>query len=578
MNVGILSSARLVHPQGSGYGSGNQIMLEDLYEDRVNVLRDGTAYEFTINAPKNYFTTWAIVESSTNTIVNLGSGLTIDFTADFDLETVEGYSALPAGKKFYDIVVLSTRHGNNWKRQPRRAICVYPAVPVSYDETWTSGGAGYHDGAGTDRPDYKIHVTGTYNGTGYLGMEQWRSTDPARPIHIVFDNVSFTTTNAYMIRVNFDCQNIILDGCADPDIQYGFVGNWSGGSKAQAFMIEPVDPGAGSTIGTAGKNITVSGIRMNCGGFGAGFNIQMDKTAHASFSDNWTFDNCSIFNTMAYNTGDEAYYLDHFNDSAITGGLRASKLTNLIFCYNNADTIGNDGFQIGLANNSEIHNNYCVNIGTKDTAAHRNMLQLIAAKNTYVYRNYFDNRAGGTCNSFNIATGETGGDVHIWANLFVNLNTSAHTNGFTNIQENQIDDVIEFNFYNNTFISHFENSFEWWNATLSPTINTYFNPLRSVDNVVVNLNDADQNFYMNSPNQTYYTISNYFTQSSSSPGFANYAGGDYKPSSLSAAMFGSRTSFTKQHVCGNQDFEGYEFVSDIRGCYSGVPLQIQDTL
>lgn len=202
------------------------------------------------------------------------------------------------------------------------------------------------------------------------------------------------------------------------------------------------------------------------------------------------------------------------------------------------------------------------------------MLQLIAPQNTYVYRNYLNNIANNTSNSLNLATGRGGGNIYLWANVFDNRNTSAHNNVFINIQENQYDDVIEALIYNNTFISDIENAIEIWDATAVPAIDTYFNPLYLVDNVILSINDADEVVYVNTPTTTYYTVDNMFSQSSSAFGFENYATGNLKPASLSSGMFQARTSFTKTHPNANQDIEGYEYVDAIMGAYSGIELQI----
>jgi hypothetical protein len=152
------------------------------------------------------------------------------------------------------------------------------------------------------------------------------------------------------------------------------------------------------------------------------------------------------------------------------------------------------------------------------------------------------------------------------------MNTSAHVNGFINIQQNAYVASVGLNIYNNTFLLHSENSFEVWDADGSVT--TILNPLRIVDNAVFNDTDPDEITYTNSPDQTHYTISNLFSGDSSSFGFADYAGADYKPADLDSALFSARTSFTKTHPCANQDFDGYEFEDDIQGAFSGVPLQI----
>jgi len=113
----------------SGYGSGIDISITpDLYDDEVNVVRNGSTTNFDINVPLNYFATWAIVEAKTQIAVNIGSGLACSFTADFTQETVSGYETLEQGVKYYDIIITVTKNGNTFKRQFRRVFAVYPVT------------------------------------------------------------------------------------------------------------------------------------------------------------------------------------------------------------------------------------------------------------------------------------------------------------------------------------------------------------------------------------------------------------------------------------------------------------------
>lgn len=567
----------------SGYGSGVNISIApDLYEDYSNVLEDGVTKNFDINVPLNYFCAWSIVESKTQLSVNLGSGLSASFTPDFTQELVSGYGTLQQGVKFYDIIVIATKGVNTFKRHFRRAFAVYPTyfTEGTADVVWDLSTTGLtKNGSMTNRPGYKIWVKGAYSGSGYLNMYGWMSDDDADPIHVMFDPasvVTMTTSNAYVFRLNESCKNIIINASANTSTPYGFIGTQAGGTFAQSMIIEPV--GGSTSVGNEGQNVTISGLKyVGNNTTGAGINVNFTNAARADFNyDNYTYNNLHIFNTEVEDVNDESYYLGWFNDSE-SGGYAHPKTVNSVFCFNRSINSGADAFQIGSWTDSEIHNNYCEDAGNNNNSSHRNMLQLIAPQNTYVYRNYLNNIANNTSNSLNLATGRGGGNVYLWANIFDNRNTAAHNNIFVNIQENEYDDVIECFFYNNTLISDFENPIEIWDVTSSPPVDTYFNPLYLVDNVILSINDASEVVYFNTPTTTYYIVSNLFNQTTTYFGFNNYAAGDLTPASLASAMFGTRTTFTKTHPCANQDIEGYEYVDDIKGAYSGVELQIAAT-
>lgn len=564
----------------SGYGSGIEITT-NLYTDRVNVVRNSATSNFTLNVPTDYFCAWSVVESKTQIAANIGSGLSGSFTGDFDLETVSGYETLEQGVKFYDLIVTATKSGNTFKRHFRRIFSVLPATFTEgqADLVWDlASSTSYKDGAGTDRPGYKIYVKGVHTGAGYLGLEQYRSSNPANPVHILFaDGTQINTTASWCFRINFDCQNLIADATNNAEFRYAAQFSMTD-AGSQMIRIEPVDTSAGSTTTTAGKNITLAGFQTDGNRFsGAGINVNFDTVSGSAIEyDTWSFDGFNCFNNKVISPVDEGLYIGRFNDQLVTGYAKP-KVNNSVICFNEVDDSGGDGFQFGILFNSEIHNNTGTNLNYRNATDHRNLFQLVGCSSTYFYRNNLKhNVSEGGSTLWNIETGRGGGDLYIWSNLLVNRFTGSHANGVTIIDENNFDDVIEMNIYNNTIILDIENSIEVWRRDTG--VVTDLNPLRIVDNAILNVNDPDAVVYINSPDQSGYTISNLFSQTSGSFGFTDYAGDDFKPSSLGASLFTARTSFTKSHICGNQDLEGYEFVDDVSGCYSGVTLQAEATL
>lgn len=566
---------------GSGYGSGVHIkLLTGLDSARQNILRDGTAQSFTINVPTNYYASWEIVEATTQVAVASGSGLSGNFTPDFQQEDVSGFGALPSFVKEYDLKVTATKSGNSYTRRFRKIIKVLTPIfnEGAADVVWDlSASTAYKDGAYTDRPGYKIFVKGSHTGAGYLAFEQWRSSNPKNPIVIQFSNtakVTINTSSGWLIQANFDCQNLIIDGAANPSEDYGFTGTFTS-AGSQGVRIQPADV-AVSTTTTAGYNIAIVGIEIdgNRSG-GSGINVNFDSVTGAAIQyDTWSFNGFSMSNCRVFDTTDEGLYIGRFNGQLVSGYAKPA-VRYASISYNIVDTSGGDGFQFGILFDSDISNNTGINLNWRNATDHRNLFQLVDVRNTYFYQNkLYNNTSEGGSTLWNIETGRGGSDFHIFSNLLVNKFTGAHGNGITIIDENEYNDTISgAEIYNNTIILHFENSIEVWRRTTG--VATVLNPFRIVDNAILNVNDPDAVVYINTPNQSGYTVSNLFSQSSSSFGFVDYAGGDYHPASLSSALFGTRTSFSTTHPCANEDVEGYEFKNDIRGCYSGVPLIIK---
>jgi hypothetical protein len=563
---------------GSGYGSGITIEIATgLDSAKHNVTRDGTPVSFTLSTPTDYFTSWQIIEANTQTPIASGSGLSGSFTPDFDIETVGGFGALPQGYKSYDLKVITHKDGNYYYRTWPELIGVSPPIAVSFDETWNiSVSTPYHDGAGIDRPGYRIRVTGTLTGSGYIALEDYRSSDPSNPIVIYFDDVTLNTSSAWMIQMNKDCQNVILDGAYNPAIEYGFRGTFTG-TGSQGIRIQPADTGAGSTLSSAGKNVTLLNLKVdgNRNG-GSGININFDTVTGSTIEYyTWSYDNFRIYNCYAFNTTDETYYFGRFNANLVSGFTKPS-ITNLRFAYNKAEQSGGDGFQFGIIEGGWIHDNIGIDLNWRNATDHRNLFQFVSCRNTWFYKNRLDwNESEGGSTLGNVETGYVGSSLHILSNIFDNRFAGSHANLITIIEDNTRDAICEFNFYNNTVLLNNENSIEIWKRTIGVT--QVANPLRIVDNAIFNDNDADEVVYINTPDQTYFTISNFFSQTSSDFDFANFAGDDFRPASLSSNLFGSNTSFIKNHPHANLDVNGYHFESSspIRGAHSGIPLIIQ---
>jgi len=570
----------------SGYGSGINIeVVSGLDTTRQNILRHNVAKSFTLNVPTNYFASWTIREFTTQTAVASGTGLSGSFTPNFTQEDVSGFSSLPTFVKEYSLEVSIHKDGNYFMRTFNKNIKVLPAKfnEAGADVVWDlSSSTSYKDGAYTDRPGYKIFIKGTHTGSGYLAFEQWRSSNPKNPIVMQFSDVAKVTINtssAYLIQANFDCQNLIIDGSANDSEDYGFTGTFTT-AGSQGVRIQPADPAAGSTLLTAGYNIAIVGIEIdgNRSG-GSGINVNFDSVTGSVIEyDTWSFLGFSMSNCRMFDTTDEGMYIGRFNDQLVSGYAKPS-ITGASISWNIVDTSGGDGFQFGILFDSDISNNTGINLNWRNATSHRNLFQLVGVRNTFFYQNNLaGNESEGGSTLWNIETGRGGSDFYVFSNVLVNRFTGSHANGVTIIDENAIDDLIVGSaITRNTIILNIENSLEVWRR--DGTVATVLNPFYVANNAVLNINDPDLITYVNTPDQSGYTVANnMFSQTTTDFDFANYAGNNFRPVDLDAALWGANTSVTIDHPCANMDVDGYTYVDPIRGAYSGVPLIIQGVL
>jgi len=579
--VAIYTSTAPLPPVGSGFEID---IVSGLRKDMQNILRDNLLKEFEIITPVDYVPTWEIVESTTQTLITGGSTFNCSFTPKYNQEDEPGFSALPTFVKEYDLIITATKASLVYRRRFRKIFKVLPAAftEAQADEVWDiSTSIPYKNGGYIDRPGYKIFIKGNYTGGNYIAFQQYRSSNPKNPIVMQFSDVAKVTINtssAYMIQANFDCQNLIIDGAANPNEDYGFTGKFTG-TGSQGVRIQPADTSAGSTLTTAGYNFALVGIEVNGDRKGgSGFNVSFDPVGNATINyDNWSFLGFSMSNCRAYNTTDEGFYIGRFNDSLVSGYAKPS-LTGVSISYNIVDTSGGDAMQYGICFDGDISNNLGINLNWRNATDHRNLFQFNGGRNNYFYQNkLYNNTNEGGSTLWNIETGRGGTSFHIFSNLLVNKFTGSHANGVTIIEQNAFDDIIEnAEIYNNTIILYNENSIEIWRRTTSVT--TVLNPFRIVDNAILNINDPDAVVYINSPNTSGFTISNLFNQVPAFFGFTDYDNNDFRPASLDSELWAPRTPFTKTHPCANEDADGYQFSDDIQGCYSGVPLLIQGRL
>lgn len=518
------------------------------------VWRAGTEYTGTVTPPTGYSTTWEIYEMGSWVLIDSGSGNSITKTFSYD-----------TGSNVYAFIFEMTKSGADtlWKFVPRT---VYPALFTEgeADEVWdlSSGGIGSHSGGHINRPGYKIFVKGTYSGSSPLQLYWWSNNDESDPIHLLFDpssQVQLTSSYATPFSIGADIQNMIIDGSGNESIEYGFKISSTGAGQ----VVYILGGDGSSTLGTAGKNIRISGLDIDGNNVSsAGITIQTSGNATLNYSTYW-FDTFHLHHCRVQNTFDELFYLGHFTDSP-NPTYSWSPIINGM-CYNLIGINGgNDGYQYGSFINSQNWNIYINNAGTRDQPDHRNALQWSNGnRNCSLFMSYFEGASAG----FSGFSGLYGTDQEFFSNIFNITGGSSKVRMFFRLDENDSVSNVSYKFFNNTMMFSAGVPFELWKATAGVT--TTGNPFVMADNLVGSntvttystFNSFNSGWIID--NQLQYTDTTLF----------DFVGPDnYHLASLSSPAFRAKTSFTKVHPLSDYDYEGVKTQTDYSGAYSGYEL------
>lgn len=554
-------------------GQKEKITLNNLKQ----IWRQGTSYSFDIGAPQGYSIYWYIYESQTRNLVKQGVGSIANHTFTQNAENMT----------HYDIVVRIRKGTLLFERWGRRDITCLPALfteaqaSVVWDLSTT--GITYRDNNLVDRTAYRVYIKGVGSTAGYLGLEEWVSTDLHRPVHFLFAPTAgvpatINSSGAYCLRVNQNCKNILIDGMADPTVPYGLKLAMPGtGNRAQPFYIE-ASTNAGSNASTAGSSIWVCGVEIQGNNISsAGIKVDTANTntvgydAYLNTGAGGALFGLNVFNCKVQGTVDEGIYFGYVSDLRLGGPpayAHAPLVGTIIFNLQTINT-GGDGMQMGASMfDAEVHNNTVINAGTRNDNSHKNAMQLSSGcRNTKLFRNRVDTAQ----NLFSFFTGRGGTNVEVFANLFVSAATTGNVNNFIVLYQNEYLPSISYKFYSNTYRLANEVPFEVWD--LDNTVTTTFSPFVSANNLLV-CNTLTQYKVMNAPVQTGWTINNYQVTNIATPGFVNAGAGDYHIANTSSPAFRAQVAVTKGHFLSNHDFEGIKFLEDhpIVGCYSAYEL------
>jgi hypothetical protein len=462
----------------------------------------------------------------------------------------------------YDLLVTVTNGINTFYRMfPAEFTCL-PPIPSTFDAVWSVSGS--HDMGWTDRPGYAIRITG--NITGFLNTWWLRSSDPTDPVHIYLDNVTIDSTTVQNFRITA-FSNVIIDGCGDEDIQYGMTLNKLTGANQQLFTFEAAEANDATK---RSSNVIICGIEAD-GNDIAGAGITAFRFINGRDSTNnestYQIDNIVHFNCYGHNTYEEAYYYGQSND-ALSGGYGYPYYTNCMYYRLRGENAGNEVFQFGLNRDFDVFSCVFKNGGTRNQNFHENLVQWSNGnQNGAFYMNYLEQ---GTHNLLAGGIGRTGGNNEFFSNIMYSLGKDSDGAGNIWCQCDQSDlfTDVNFSFFHNTIQYAVGTAF-----TLYEAYTTNWNKFNAVENLIVGENTTN---YENAAfvDPTHVVFSNYqlLTANIGTAGFVDYANKDYHLSSLSSPAFGSSTSITKVHPLSEYDYEGYEYVSAVRGAYSGVEL------
>lgn len=530
-------------------------------EPLSKVWRSGISDSGTITPPTGYTSTWQIINSKTRVVTHSGSGNTVNHT--FTFVSMDDCN-------IYDLLVTVTNGVKTFKRMfPQEFRCL-PVAPTTFDRTISA--ATYLDDNWTNRPGYRIRVTGTI--TGMVELREFKSDDPTQPIHVVFDDC---TINSTTWNFKFTSgKNIIFDGLAATG-EYGLTMNKTGVGQNQMFQFEWNHFGA--DIDKFSENIIICGVDANgqsiTGEGNTGFRILpggIDGTVNYNTR---TFEGLYMFKCRARNTYDEGYYIGYFTDAVQGSGYRYTYINDALFFDLHGDGCGREVFQI-YAKNSKVSTSTFKNGNTRQIVGHRNCVQLSGGTDSMeFYQNWIEQNLAN--NLFVPGAGETGGnDIEVHSNIFYSgVGVGDIGNIWSRADLSVVYNVtgISQKFYNNTIIYTAGASA----FTLYEAFATDFNKFEAVGNVTVGATTTD---YENGSgmNASHATFSNYelLTANIATAMFTDSSSKDYRPNSLSSPMFGSSTSITKNGVYAAYDYDGYEFSGTypIRGAHSGIPLLV----
>lgn len=549
IDLAVLSQA--IEPNGKG----ERISVQGLKK----VWRIGTKESCTISIPKDYSVSWEICDDRSHIALASGTGTEVSYTP------VEGqYSQVlyirgivSKGDKLVFPFISKT-------------IPIYPPdfLPTDAGVIHWSGSAAiaYRDDKYKDRTGARIYIDGEVTTSSLMAFIHWRSNDKYRPVHLRFGpNFKIKTTNAYGMRINRNCQNMLFDavyedsyGCTiEMTPKTGEV--YGKTTRAQIIYKEAADTDVTQLPKDASKNITMSGFRLRGNGISsAGITWQTSNTPNINYN-TYSLDGCNLHDCLIEDTNDEPLYIGRYTDDPAqsTNGIAYAPITNARFFRIKTVNSGADGMQWGSCINCEMYDLEITNAGYRNDPSHKNAISWNSGnKNCSV----FNVKINSTKNGIAMHTGRYGGDCEFFNIIMINPTTNA-VNWFLRIDEsNTTDKVLSYTLHHNTSWLAQGNSEEVWAE--KPGIQTVMNPYISADNAFIQPDTTKYVVRFNSTPNTGWILNDYLTTNFD----AFVSKTDFNPKDANSPLFRPKTpGVTMKHPFSAYDFDRVGYFKDCAG-------------
>lgn len=546
-------------------GKGERISVQGLKK----VWRIGTKESCIISIPKDYSVSWEICDDRTHIALASGTGPEVSYTP------VEGqYSQV-----FYIRGIVSKGDKLVFPFISK-TIPIYPADFLPGDPGVIKWDAAtfitYHNDNYKNLIGQKIYIDGEMTTSGLPAFEKWRSTDKYHPHHIRFGpNFKLLTGNAYGMRVNRNCQNLLFDGIHEdhqgvvfemvpkpatatkPAEKYGVT------SRAQIIYNEAADTDITQLAVDASKNITMGGFRLRGNGISsAGITWQTTNTPNINYK-TYSLDGCNMHDFLIEDVNDEGVYGGRYTDDPklSTNGIAYAPITNARFFRIKTVNSGADGMQWGSCINCQMYDLDITNAGYRNDPSHKNAISWNSGnKNCSV----FNVKINSTKNGIAMHTGRAGGDCEFFNIIMINPTTNA-VNWFLRIDENSSEDkILSYTLHHNTSWIAQGNSEEVWAE--KPGIQTVMNPYVSADNAFIQPDTTKYVVRFNGTPNEGWILNDYLTTNFD----AFVSKTDFNPKDANSPLFRPKTpGVTMKHPFAAYDFDRVGYFKECTGALGG---------
>lgn len=538
-------------------GLGERISVQNLKK----VWRIGTNESCTLSIPQNYTVDWAICDDRTHVAVATGTGTTVSYTP-VDGQYSQVFYIRAVASKGPDLVFPFIS----------KTFPIYPADFGPNDPGvihWdASNFIQYRNDNYANRTGAKIYIDGEITTTGLPAFEKWRSTDKYHPCHFRFGpNFKNMTGNAYGMRVNRNCQNLLFDGVYEnhDGVLFEMVPKtgetYGSTTRAQIIYVEAADTDTTQVAADASKNLTFGGFHLKGHGISsAGITWQTTNTPNINY-DTYSLDGCNMHDFLIEDTNDEGIYIGRFTD-ALSPTRAYGPITNARFFRIKTINTGADGMQWGSCFNSVMYDLDITNAGYRSDPSHKNGISWNGGnKNCSV----FNVKINSCKNGIAMHTGRGGGDCEFFNVILINPTINA-VNWFLRIDENDYDKTLSYRLHHNTTWIAQGNSEEVWAATATPVIQTIMNPYISADNAFIQPDVSKYVVRFNNTPNTGWILNDYLTTNFN----AFVSNSDFNPKDANSPLFRAKTpGVTTAHPWAAYDFDRVGYFKDCSNALGG---------